>query len=71
MGSQAIVDDGTKRKKLDVRRGKGTARDPVLKHQGRDKDTAESIKGGDTGRKRKAWVPPEASTGGGGPHGRI
>ena len=71
MDSQATVDDGTRRKKLDVRRGKGTARDPVLKHQGRDKDTEERSKGGDAGKKRKAWVPPGASTGGGGPHGRI
>ena len=58
MGSQAIVDDGTKRKKLDVRRGKGTARDPGLKHQGRDKDSEDRSKGEDGGKKRKAWVPP-------------
>ena len=71
MDSQATVDDGTRTKKLDVRRGKGTARDPVLKQQGRDKDTEDRSKGGDTGKKRKAWVPPGASTHGGGPHGRI
>ena len=48
-----------------------TARYPMLKHQKRDKDTEKRIKDGDASKKRKAWVPPEASTGRSGPHGRI